>query len=97
MTCKSARSTLSNAHLTQNERHQIQALRRIGYSLRKIARQLGRAPSTISRELQRAGATQDYEAAAAQALAVTAQRRVLLIWALRSSWLSALPSSAECA
>ena len=73
MTCKSARSTLTHTHLTQDERYQIQALRRIECSLRKIACELGRAPSTISRELQRAGAAQEYDAAAALALALKRQ------------------------
>ena len=73
MTCKSARSTLTHTHLTQDERYQIQALHRIECSLRKIACELGRAPSTISRELQRAGAAQEYDAAAAQALALKRQ------------------------
>ena len=73
MTCKSARSTLTYPHLTQDERYQIQALRRAGLSMRATAVQLARAPSTISRELQRAGATQDYDAAAAQALALKRQ------------------------
>ena len=41
--------------------------------MREIARELGRSPSTISRELQRAGAAQDYDAAAAQALALKRQ------------------------
>ncbi len=73
MTCKSARSTLTYPHLTQDERYQIQALRRAGLSMRARAVQLARAPSTISRELQRAGATQDNAAAAAQPLALTRQ------------------------
>ena len=60
-------------HLTQDERYQIQALRRAGLGIRAIAVQLARAPSTISRELQRAGAAQDYDAAAAQALALKRQ------------------------
>jgi len=41
------------SHLTPTERGQIQALRNHGLSQNAIARQLGRAPSTISRELSR--------------------------------------------
>ena len=39
-------------HLSYEERCQIHALRKRADSLREIARQLGRSPSTISRELQ---------------------------------------------
>ena len=39
--------------ITSEERYAIAALRRQGYSSRAIARSLGRAPSTISRELAR--------------------------------------------
>lgn len=62
MTCKSARSTLTYTHLTQYERYQIQALWINHFSIREIARQLNRSPSTISRELKRAGASQEYRA-----------------------------------
>jgi transposase, IS30 family len=48
LTCKSARSTLTNTHLTQYERYQIQALQRIGCSMRGTARQLCRNARTIS-------------------------------------------------
>lgn len=39
--------------ITSSERYAIAALRRQGYSLFVIARDLGRAPSTISREVRR--------------------------------------------
>jgi IS30 family transposase len=39
--------------ITSGERYAIAALRRQGYSSRAIARDLGRAPSTISREVRR--------------------------------------------
>lgn len=39
--------------LTSEERYALATLRRQGYSLRGIARALGRAPSTISREVRR--------------------------------------------
>jgi len=39
--------------ITSGERYAIAALRRQGHSLSVIARNLGRAPSTISREVRR--------------------------------------------
>ena len=44
---------VGGTHLSLEEREQLAALRAEGLSLRVIARQLGRAPSTISRELRR--------------------------------------------
>lgn len=41
------------AHLTADERDRLAALKADGLSLRAIARALGRAPSTISREIGR--------------------------------------------
>jgi transposase, IS30 family len=45
--------------ITSEERYAIAALRRQGYSARAIARDLGRAPSTISREVARNRRTHD--------------------------------------
>ncbi len=42
-------------HLTLEERSMIAPMRILGWSIRHIASQLGRAPSTISRELRRNG------------------------------------------
>jgi IS30 family transposase len=44
---------ISSRYLSQDERIEIADLRQSGLSLRAIASQLGRAPSTISRELRR--------------------------------------------
>ena len=44
---------ISARFLSQDERIEIADLRRAGLSVREIARRLGRAPSTISRELRR--------------------------------------------
>ena len=44
---------ISTRYLSQDERIEIADLRRSGLSLRVIADRLGRAPSTISRELRR--------------------------------------------
>lgn len=41
------------AHLTRQERINVQLMLRFGFSCRRIARELGRAPSTISREIRR--------------------------------------------
>jgi IS30 family transposase len=42
-----------HAQITLEERYAINALRKQRYSIRAIAREIGRAPSTISRELRR--------------------------------------------
>jgi transposase, IS30 family len=73
LTCKSARSTLTYTHLTQCERYQIQLLLRNGFSQNRIAAELNRAPSTIAREVKRAGPTLAYQAHAAQELALKRQ------------------------
>jgi transposase, IS30 family len=39
--------------LTENERYQIYTLLKVGFSLKAIAGELDRHPSTISRELKR--------------------------------------------
>lgn len=44
---------ISRRYLSEEERINIADLRRLGLSIRKIADQLGRAPSTVSRELRR--------------------------------------------
>ncbi len=44
---------MSYSHLTISERVKIETLLELGYSIRKIAYQLNRQPSTISRELKR--------------------------------------------
>ena len=44
---------ISARFLSQDERIEIADLHRAGVSVREIARRLGRAPSTISRELRR--------------------------------------------
>jgi IS30 family transposase len=42
-----------HAQITLEERYAINVMRKQRYSIRMIARELGRAPSTISRELRR--------------------------------------------
>src|SRR6516165_2596757 len=48
---------LSGRYLSFAEREEIALLRASGCGVREIARQLGRSPSTISRELRRNAAT----------------------------------------
>lgn len=47
-------------HLTQSERYQVHALREAGHSFRTIGERLGRAASTICRELHRNGSAAGY-------------------------------------
>lgn len=48
-----------NRYLSLLERQRIATLRRQGLSIREVARRIGRAPSTVSRELRRD--TSDHE------------------------------------
>jgi IS30 family transposase len=61
---------LSGRYLSFVEREEIALLRARGYGVREVARRLGRAPSTISRELRRNAATRGgglaYRASTAQ-------------------------------
>jgi transposase-like protein len=61
---------LSGRYLSFAEREEIAVLRARGCGVREIARQLGRSPSTISRELRRNAATRggrlEYRASTAQ-------------------------------
>jgi IS30 family transposase len=70
---------LSGRYLAFTEREQIALLRAKGHGVREIARRLGRAPSTISRELRRNAATRsgglEYRATTAQWHAERAARR----------------------
>ena len=54
------------SHLTYEERCQISALIKAGESIGAIARQLGRNPSSISREIRRNGGDRGYGYAEAQ-------------------------------
>lgn len=53
-------------HLTLEEREEIMRRLAIGRSFREIARELGRAPSTISREVARSGGRSRYRALSAE-------------------------------
>lgn len=68
---------MTYTHLTQEERYQIHHLKRQGIHLSHIAAELGRSPSTISRELRRNASAQGYKPAQAQrqAAARQSQRR----------------------
>jgi DNA-binding CsgD family transcriptional regulator len=69
----------SGRYLSFEEREEIALLRAQGAGVREIARRLGRAPSTISRELRRNAATRggklDYRASVAQWKAELVARR----------------------
>src|SRR5580658_5971483 len=75
----------SYAHLSEDERDQIGVLRAAGRSMGAIARALGRAKTTISRELQRnalpSGGYSPLHAAGAYQL----RRRVKRSWILERS------------
>ena len=62
-------------HLTQEERYQIHALRRQNVSLARIAAELQRNRSTISRELRRNATASGYKPAAAHKQAIVRQSR----------------------
>ncbi|MCJ8504302.1 IS30 family transposase, partial [Kocuria flava] len=73
-----AEAEQSERYLSLLERERIAVLRRQGLSMRAIAARLGRAPSTISRELRRNTAAHDrggYDPVLAHARARTAARR----------------------
>ena len=60
--------------LAQDDRYQIAALKQSGMGVRKIALELKRAPSTVSRELRRNGAWMGYNGQLAH-LEATARRK----------------------
>jgi IS30 family transposase len=55
--------------LTRDERYHIYRLRKVGWSLKSIATELKRSPSTISRELRRNSSVNGYDPEAADRLA----------------------------
>ena len=65
----------SRLALTLAEREEISRSVAAGYSLRSIAAQLGRAPSTISREIRRNGGQRSYRASQADEAAWDRTRR----------------------
>lgn len=81
--------------LAFEERCQIAALSKEGLSMGAIARRLGRAVSTVSRELARNGAKHGYEAKAAQARAAARRHQSQAVprklnaelWTLICQWL----------
>lgn len=57
-------------HLTEEERYQIDDLRREGFNQGEIAKKLGRSPSTLSRELKRNGGERGWRPRQAQRKAI---------------------------
>lgn len=57
---------MASSRLNQEERYLIHAHRRAGFSMRDIAQTLGRAASTVSRELRRNGDAKGYDPERAQ-------------------------------
>ena len=68
-----------DCHLNLAEREEISRGLSVKLSLRAIARQLGRAPSTISREINRNGGLKRYRASQADQAAWDRAHRVV-IW-----------------
>lgn len=56
-----AEAVLSARYLSRLERHRISSLRGQGHGVREIARRIGRAPSTVSRELARNLSPHDHD------------------------------------
>ena len=73
LTSQSERSTMNYTHLSQNERYQIHALRRISVSCAQIARELNRHRSSIARELRRNASARGYTPAKAHDKATARQ------------------------
>ena len=66
---------MSYTQLTEVERYQIYAFLKGGYTQKKIANELGRNPSTISRELKRNAGLRGYRPKQAQCLSHERQQR----------------------
>lgn len=60
---------MNYTHLTKEERYQIRAMLSAEYTMRDIARELGRSPSTISREVRRNRGQRGYRPKQAHELA----------------------------
>lgn len=65
----------SSRHLSLREREEISRGLMAGASVRELARQLGRSPSSVSREIARNGGRQAYRATAAEQRAVLQAQR----------------------
>jgi transposase-like protein len=82
---------ISGRYLSFEEREEIALLKAQGVGVREIARRLGRAPSTISRELRRNAATRggklEYRASVAQWKAELMSRRPKTAKLAANEWL----------
>jgi len=70
-----AGAPVAGRYLSLFERERVQTLTSQGVGVREIGRRLGRSPSTISRELHRAGDREHYDAGAAHQHAARRAKR----------------------
>ncbi len=83
--------------LTLAEREEISRAVVAGHSMRSIAAQLGRAPSTISREIKRNGGQEGYRASQADQSAWDRGRRPKTGKLARTErWRASWPASSDC-
>ncbi|MCX7546107.1 helix-turn-helix domain-containing protein, partial [Marinicella gelatinilytica] len=60
---------MSYKQLTETKRYQIYRLKKMGFTQKIIAKELGRSPSTISREISRNTGKKNYRPKQAQQMA----------------------------
>lgn len=77
---------MSYTQLTEVERYQIQSFLKAGYTKKQIARELGRHPSTISRELMRNTGLRAYRPQQAQRLAEERKQQHRHVQITESTW-----------
>lgn len=82
-----AMRTRSYRHLSAEERETLSLGLAAGHSLRRMARVLGRAPSTVSREISRNAGRRQYRACTAHTLASARARQPRRLRKLRDPWL----------
>ena len=87
----------SSLALTLAEREEISRALVIGHSIRAIAARIGRAPSTVSREIERNGGQSGYRANQADCAAW--DRRIALSaasWRRTEAWRASWPTNFAC-
>ena len=81
-----AMSTRSYRHLSAEECETVSLGLAVGHSLRRMAMVLGRAPSTVSREMARNAGRSQYRACTAHTLASARARQPRRLRKLRDPW-----------